>query len=125
MTGWRIGYAAGPGELIKAMGDLQGHMTSGANSVAQHAGLMALEGTQEPLHAMRSEFDQRRRYLVQRLNRMPGIACKNSKGAFYLMPPGLPSFRKNPSGQSDKKLHRSCEFFAGGSTDRCGSGNRL
>ena len=111
MTGWRIGYAAGPVELIKAMGDLQGHMTSGANSVAQHAGLMALEGTQEPLHAMRAEFDQRRRYLVQRLNRMPGIACKNSKGAFYLMPRVSRLFGKTHQGKVIKNSTDLANFL--------------
>ncbi len=86
MTGWRLGYAAGPGNIIGAMASLQGHMTSGANSVAQQAGLRALTGPQYPLEAMRNDFDHRRRYLVHRLNRMPGVTCENSKGAFYLLP---------------------------------------
>lgn len=86
MTGWRLGYAAGPQEIIKGMTSLQGHMTSGANSIAQKAAVEALLGSQESIEYMRQEFDRRRKYFLNRLRDMEGIECADAKGAFYLMP---------------------------------------
>lgn len=86
MTGWRIGYAVGPREIIKAMTDYQGHTTSGANSPAQHASLEALSNSADSVEMMRLEFDKRRKYIVERLNNMEGIKCNMPKGAFYVMP---------------------------------------
>ncbi len=86
MTGWRIGYAVGPQEIIKAMTDYQGHTTSGANSPAQHASLEALSNSADSVEMMRLEFDKRRKYIVERLNNMVGIKCNTPTGAFYVMP---------------------------------------
>jgi len=86
MTGWRIGYAAGPREIVKAMDDLQSQSTSNPTSIAQKAAVEALLGPQDAVKKMRSEFDRRRRYMVDRLNAMPGVSCAIPKGAFYAFP---------------------------------------
>ncbi|MHC5035509.1 MAG: pyridoxal phosphate-dependent aminotransferase, partial [Planctomycetota bacterium] len=86
MTGWRIGYAAGPAEVIQAAGRLQSHMTSGADSIVQKAALEALTGPQESVTEMREAFDSRRRLLVDGLNDMPGLSCLMPQGAFYAFP---------------------------------------
>ncbi|MCK5494399.1 MAG: pyridoxal phosphate-dependent aminotransferase, partial [Candidatus Omnitrophica bacterium] len=86
MTGWRIGYAAGPKEIIKAMSNLQSHSTSNPTSIAQKAALAALEGTQEPIDIMVSEFKSRRDYIVERLNSIEGVSCIKTQGAFYVFP---------------------------------------
>lgn len=86
MTGWRLGYAAGPEYIINAMSSLQGHQTSGANSISQKAAVEALVGEQETLDMMIKEFDKRRKFLINELNSISGIQCTNVKGAFYLMP---------------------------------------
>ena len=86
MTGWRMGYAAGPKELIKAMSSIQGHVTYGANTIAQYAALEAFEGPQDSVEEMRQEFARRKDYMYARLNKMPGITCAPVQGAFYLLP---------------------------------------
>ena len=86
MTGWRIGYACGPENVVEAIVTLLGHMTSGPNTIAQHAAIEALSGPQDEVAAMRTEFDGRRRAIWARLNAMPGIACPMPSGAFYVMP---------------------------------------
>ncbi|MDQ0285794.1 aspartate aminotransferase [Desulfofundulus luciae] len=86
MTGWRIGYAAAPTEVARAMVDLQSHSTSNPTSIAQAASVAALTGTQEPLKEMVAEFRQRRDYMLQRLNAIPGISCNTPSGAFYVFP---------------------------------------
>jgi len=86
MTGWRIGYAAGPAEIIKAMSNIQGQVTSNPTSIAQKAAIAALLGPQDDVRAMVAEFDRRRRYLVGRLNAIPHLHCRNPEGAFYLFP---------------------------------------
>jgi aspartate aminotransferase len=86
MTGWRLGYAAGPHEIIAAMGDYQSQTTSNPNSMAQKAGIAALRGPQDAVTTMLREFEQRRNYVVERLNAMDGIACFRPLGAFYAFP---------------------------------------
>lgn len=86
MTGWRIGYAAGPRDVIAAMGNLQSHSTSNATSIAQKAAVAGLLGPQEPLEAMRVEFRRRRDYMARRLDVMPGFRCPAPHGAFYCYP---------------------------------------
>ncbi len=83
MTGWRIGYAAGPAEVIRAAARLQSNMTSAPNSIAQKAALEALNGPQESVAEMRDIFDQRRLHLVEGLNQLPGVRCAMPQGAFY------------------------------------------
>lgn len=86
MTGWRIGYAAAPAPVAKAMADLQSHSTSNPTSIAQAASVAALSGTQEPLKEMVAEFKRRRDYMLERVNAIPGLSCGRPGGAFYLFP---------------------------------------
>lgn len=86
MTGWRIGYAAGPADVIAAAGRLQSHSTSNPNAIAQKAALAAITGDQSTVEMMRQEFDRRRLYMLQRLEAMPGITCPKPRGAFYAFP---------------------------------------
>jgi len=86
MTGWRIGYVAGPREVIAGMTKIQSQSTSNPNSIAQKASVAALRGPQAGVQEMVQAFDERRRYLVDRLNAMPGIHCNMPKGAFYAFP---------------------------------------
>jgi aspartate aminotransferase len=86
MTGWRIGYAAGPRELIRAMTDVQSQVTSNPSSIAQWAAVEALTGPQDEVAAMAAEFDRRRRIIVAGLNALPGVRCVMPKGAFYAFP---------------------------------------
>ncbi len=86
MTGWRIGYSAGPREIIKAMTDIQSQSTSNPTSISQKAAVAALTGPQDSVSVMRTEFDRRRKALVDGLNSIEGISCLNPKGAFYAFP---------------------------------------
>ncbi|MEK7371196.1 MAG: pyridoxal phosphate-dependent aminotransferase [candidate division NC10 bacterium] len=86
MTGWRIGYAAGPRAIIKAMTDVQSQVTSNPTSIAQWAAVEALAGPQDEIATMVGEFDRRRRVIVEGLNAMPGVSCVLPKGAFYAFP---------------------------------------
>lgn len=86
MTGWRIGYAAGPEEIIAAMANIQSQSTSNPTSIAQKASVEALIGPQDEVRRMVSAFAERRRYIVDRLNRMEGVSCYNPAGAFYAFP---------------------------------------
>ena len=86
MTGWRIGYAAGPVALIKAMGTIQSQSTSNPCSIAQYAALEALTGPQEFLAANRVIFQRRRDLVVSMLNQAKGVTCPNPEGAFYVYP---------------------------------------
>jgi aspartate/methionine/tyrosine aminotransferase len=86
MTGWRIGYAAGPREVIGAMNRIQSHATSNATSIAQWAAVAALEGPQGEVARMAGEFARRRNYLLYKLRAMEGISCDEPHGAFYLFP---------------------------------------
>ncbi len=86
MTGWRIGYAAGPKEIIKAMTNIQSQSTSNPTSIAQKASIEALKGPQDFIAAMLAEFDRRRRFLIAELNTIPGVSCLSPTGAFYAFP---------------------------------------
>ena len=86
MTGWRIGYTAGPKDVIASIKRLQDHMTSNPTSIAQMAALEALKGPQDSIKKMIEAFDKRRMVMVTRLNEMKGIDCKIPKGAFYAFP---------------------------------------
>lgn len=86
MTGWRIGYAAAPVEVAKAMADLQSHSTSNPTSIAQAASVEAINGDQASLGLMLAEFDRRRHYMVERLSSIPGVNCNLPGGAFYVFP---------------------------------------
>ncbi|MDQ6950048.1 MAG: pyridoxal phosphate-dependent aminotransferase [Mariprofundales bacterium] len=86
MTGWRIGFCAGPRHLIKAMAKIQGQSTSNPNAIAQKAALAALTGPQDALHEMVATYSARRRWLVDALNGIDGASCTLPDGAFYLFP---------------------------------------
>lgn len=86
MTGWRIGFTAGPRDITKAMTNIQSQSTSNATSITQKASVEALNGPQDFLQTMLLEFDKRRKYMVERLNAMNGVTCKTPVGAFYAFP---------------------------------------
>ncbi len=86
MTGWRIGYAAGPVPLIKAMATLQSQSTSNPCSISQYAALEALTGPQDFLVPFRAAFQRRRNLVVEMLNAAPGVTCPKPEGAFYVYP---------------------------------------
>jgi aspartate aminotransferase len=86
MTGWRLGYAAAPDEIIKAMNKYQSHSTSATSSISQAAGLEALLGQQETVEQSRKEFERRRNYFHTALTSIKGLTCYKPQGAFYLFP---------------------------------------
>ncbi len=86
MTGWRIGYAAGPKMIISAMSKMQSQSTSNACSISQAAALEALNGDQSCIEPMRQAFKSRHDYVVNRLNLIPGFTCLSAQGAFYAFP---------------------------------------
>ena len=86
MTGWRIGYAAGPKEIIKAMAKIQSQSTSNPTSISQAAAVEALNGTQDFIKVRSDSFKKRRDFVVQSLNDIDGISCIKPEGAFYVFP---------------------------------------
>ncbi|MBK1718273.1 pyridoxal phosphate-dependent aminotransferase [Thiocystis violacea] len=86
MTGWRIGYAGGPADIIKAMKKVQSQSTSNPTSISQVAAQAALEGPQDCIGVMLKAFMERHDYVVERLNRIPGIECLPTDGTFYVFP---------------------------------------
>ncbi|MCU0772792.1 MAG: pyridoxal phosphate-dependent aminotransferase [Verrucomicrobia bacterium] len=86
MTGWRIGFLAAPQPIANAIDAVQSHSTSNPTSFAQKGAVAALNGPQDHLKPWMAEFDKRRQYAWDRLNKIPGLSCVNSKGAFYLFP---------------------------------------
>ncbi len=85
MTGWRIGYVAGPRHEITAMANFQSQATSNANSIAQYAAMKALQGDQSCVTEMVAEFERRRNAMVEKINEIPGVSCRKPAGAFYIM----------------------------------------
>lgn len=83
MTGWRLGYAAGPADVIEAMSNLQSHSTSNPVSFTQNAAVTAMTGDQSFIQVMLKAFDERRKYMVEKLNSIPGVVCPIPRGAFY------------------------------------------
>ncbi|KAB8315445.1 pyridoxal phosphate-dependent aminotransferase [Tolypothrix campylonemoides VB511288] len=86
MTGWRIGYLAGPVDLIKATINIQSHSVSNVCTFAQYGAIAALEGSQDCVEEMRQAFAKRREVMFERLNAIPGLSCPKPDGAFYLFP---------------------------------------
>jgi aspartate aminotransferase len=83
MTGWRIGYTASSKELAALMTNIQSHMTSNPNSVAQKAALEAIAGPQDAVREMVAEYERRRDYICERIAAIPNISCAKPEGAFY------------------------------------------
>ena len=108
MTGWRSGYAAGPKEVINLMGKIISQETSNACSITQKASLEALTGPQESVEIMRKAFEERRNYVVERLNKINGVICPKPKGAFYVFPE-ISSFY----GSKIKNSAELCKFDVG------------
>ncbi|MFB8892395.1 MULTISPECIES: pyridoxal phosphate-dependent aminotransferase [Microbacterium] len=86
MTGWRVGWMVGPADAMKLAGNLQSHLSSNVNNVAQRAALAALTGPQTEVEEMRLAFDRRRRLIVEELAKIPGVEVPNPLGAFYVYP---------------------------------------
>ncbi len=104
MTGWRIGYAAGPAPLIKAMTSIQSQSTSNPASISQAAAVEALSGPQDSVARMAAEFDKRRRRIVEALNTIDGIRCVPPTGAFYVFPNTRALYGRSPEISSSSKL---------------------
>jgi len=99
MTGWRLGYTAGPLDAIKAMGRLQSHMTSNPVTFGQYAAIAALgEPAEKAIETMRVEFERRGKYMVERLNGIEGVECPESTGAFYCFPDVSGHYGRNING---------------------------
>ena len=86
MTGWRVGWLVGPADVVKAATNLQSHLSSNVNNVAQRAALAALNGPMDQVERMREAFDRRRRTIVDGLNAIDGVVCPTPTGAFYAYP---------------------------------------
>ena len=99
MTGWRIGYAAAPVELATAMGDIQSHLTSNPNSIAQKAAMAAITGPQDDVEVMRKAFLERRDFMVSRVKEIPHLDCLIPSGSFYLFIEVGDTFGKNFRGK--------------------------
>ena len=121
MTGWRIGYAAGPKDLLTAMANIQSQSTSNPCSISQKAAVVALREGDAFTEKMVAEFDRRRRVMVERLNAMPGVHCRMPTGAFYAFPnvSGLLG-KQGPSGTIHHS-DRSCKLPVAGIQGRGGS----
>lgn len=85
MTGWRVGYAAAPANIAKVMSNFLSHSTGAPSTISQWAAVEALEGPQDTIEAMRKVFEERRNYIVERMNKIPGVSCIVPEGAFYVM----------------------------------------
>jgi aspartate aminotransferase len=100
MTGWRIGYVAAEKDLVAAMNNIQSQSTSNPVSFCDKASIEALNGPQDFMKTWVAEFDKRRRYIVERLNKMPGVSCLMPQGAFYVFPNFTGCYgKKTPSGK--------------------------
>jgi len=107
MTGWRIGYAAGPKAIIAAAGNLQSHSTSNPAAMCQDAALAAFKGDQSVVEERRREFEKRRDLIVERLNAIPGVRCVKPQGAFYVFPNVSGLYGKRYDGE---KMRNSMDF---------------
>jgi len=107
MTGWRLGYTAGPLEVIKAMGRLQSHTTSNPVTFAQYAAIAAFDDTGGTAEKMRIEFERRGKYMAQRLNSIKGVRCCEPTGAFYCFPDVSSHYGRNINGA---KINGSIDF---------------
>jgi aspartate aminotransferase len=107
MTGWRMGYTAGPLEVIKAMGRLQDHMTSNPVTFAQDAAIAAFGDDGGAVEKMRAEFERRAKYMAQRLNNIEGVECSEPTGAFYCFPDVASHYGRSINGM---RINGSMDF---------------
>jgi len=111
MTGWRIGYTAGSEEIISAMNNIQSQSTSNPTSIAQKASVEALIGPQNEVEKMVSAFAQRRNYVVDRLNKIPGVSCYKPVGAFYVFPNFSSYYGKSYQGKKIENSTLLADYF--------------
>jgi aspartate aminotransferase len=111
MTGWRIGYMAGPSDLVNACEKIQGLITSGANSVAQAAGVEALNGNQDSVSEMKSIFEKRRNLMFEKLSEIEGLKNINPDGAFYHFPDVSNFLGKSYNGNKINTSDELCLFI--------------
>jgi aspartate aminotransferase len=111
MTGWRIGYTAGSEEIISAMNNIQSQSTSNPTSISQKASVEALAGLQDEVGKMVSAFSQRRNYIVDRLNKIPGVSCYKPVGAFYVFPNFSSYYGKSYQGKKIENSTHLADFF--------------
>ena len=109
MTGWRIGYTGSSVEIAKLMSAIQSHETSNPNSIAQKAAVEALTGPQDAIEAMKTEFDKRRKYMYDRICKMPYISCNEPKGAFYMF---IDAGEVTQKYYNEKKIGNAAEIAA-------------
>ena len=115
MTGWRIGFTASNPQLAKLMSNVQSHVTSNPNSIAQAATVAALLGPKDDLETMRKAFDERRKHMVERINKIDGVSCIMPEGAFYVMMNISKLFGKTIAGT----VINSADDFANVFLDKC------
>ena len=111
MTGWRIGYTAGSEEIVSAMSNIQSQSTSNPTSIAQKASLEALMGSQDEVDRMVTAFAQRRNYIVDRLNKIPGVSCYKPAGAFYVFPNFSSYYGKSYQGKKISNSSQLADFL--------------
>ncbi|MGA2317995.1 MAG: pyridoxal phosphate-dependent aminotransferase [Thermodesulfobacteriota bacterium] len=111
MTGWRIGYTAGSEEIISAMNNIQSQSTSNPTSISQKASVEALIGPQDEVGRMVAAFGQRRNYIVDRLNKIPGVSCYKPVGAFYVFPNFSSYYGKSYQGKKIENSTHLADFF--------------
>ena len=115
MTGWRIGFTASNPQIAKLMSNVQSHVTSNPNSIAQAATVAALLGPKDDLETMRKAFDERRKHMVERINKIDGVSCIMPEGAFYVMMNISKLFGKTIAGT----VINSADDFANVFLDKC------
>lgn len=111
MTGWRMGYTAGPKEIIQAMTKIQGQVTTNINSITQWACVEALNGPQDFLKTWIAEFKKRRDTIVRKLNSIPKVTCFNPQGAFYVFPNVSSYFRRKYDGKTIRGSDDLAEYL--------------
>jgi aspartate aminotransferase len=111
MTGWRIGYTAGSEEIISAMNNIQSQSTSNPTSIAQKASVEALIGPQDEVKKMVNAFDQRRNYIVDRLNKITGVSCYKPLGTFYVFPNFSSYYGKSYQGKKIENSTHLADYF--------------
>lgn len=122
MTGWRLGYAAGPKEIIKAMTDITLNTVSCTSTFTQLAGMEALTGPQDDVEKMVAEFKRRRDIFVDGLNKLPGFTCRKPKGAFYVFPNVKGTGMKSKELADYLMLEAGVACLAGTDFGQCGEG---